>query len=116
MAMLEWAVPDDWDGIHLQPVKAANPASWITVEALQEQREAVADIAFRRYHCNQWLAGEHHWLAPGACAGGADPTARIHPHEKVFVGVDVGGERSASAVVWSTEDLRIDGSVFTGDA
>jgi phage terminase large subunit-like protein len=108
-------VSDDWDGEDLQPVLDANPASWITREGLAEQREAVADIAFRRYHANQWLASGQHWLPIGAWQACADPTAKIHDQERVYVGVDVGGERSASAVVWVTEDLRVDGAVFTGN-
>jgi phage terminase large subunit-like protein len=115
LAMLEWSVPDDWAGQDLAPVLAANPASWITREGLAEQREAVADIAFRRYHCNQWVAGGQHWLPIGAWQACADPTATIHPQERVYVGVDVGGERSASAVVAVTEDLRVACSVFTGN-
>ena len=45
------------------------------------------------------------------CAG----DATIGPGERVWVGVDVGGERSASAVVWVTQDLRVGCQVFTGD-
>ena len=30
---------------------------------LVEQREAVHDIAFRRYHCNQWVAAEAPWIS-----------------------------------------------------
>jgi phage terminase large subunit-like protein len=115
MAMLEWAVADDWDGKDLGTVKDANPASWITLDGLAEQREAVADIAFRRFHCNQWAASGQHWLPIGAWAKCADPTAKILPGERIFVGVDVGGERSASAVCWVTEDLRVDCKVFHGD-
>jgi phage terminase large subunit-like protein len=115
LGMLAWEVAESWDGVDLEPVKAANPASWITIEGLAEQRDAVADIAFRRYHCNQWAASGQHWLPIGAWAACADPTAKIMPAERIFVGVDVGGERSASAVVWCTEDLRVDCQVYTGN-
>jgi phage terminase large subunit-like protein len=115
LGMLEWSVADDWDGDDLEPVLGANPASWITLQGLREQREAVADIAFRRYHCNQWVASGQHWLPIGAWAKCADPTAKILAGERIFVGVDVGGERSASAVVWVTEGLRVDCEVYTGN-
>jgi phage terminase large subunit-like protein len=115
LGMLAWEVGDDWDGEDLEPVKDANPASWITLDGLAEQRDAVADVAFRRYHCNQWAASGQHWLPIGAWQKCADPTAKINPGERIFVGVDVGGERSASAVVWVTEDLRVDCRVFHGD-
>jgi phage terminase large subunit-like protein len=113
--MLEWAVPEGEDIDDPAVVKRANPASWITKEGLREQREAVQDLAFRRYHANQWTLAEEHWLPPGAwqaCAG----MRRIESGERVWVGVDVGGERSASAVVWVTEDLRVGSDVFEGDA
>ena len=63
----------------------------------------------------QWVAGQRYRLPPGAwqrCAG----DARVYPGERVWLGVDVGGERSASAVVWVTQDLRVDCAVFHGDA
>jgi phage terminase large subunit-like protein len=114
LRLLEWAVPDDGNVDDPRQVKAANPASWITVQGLAEQREAVQDRAFRRYHCGQWTETDRHWLPPGAwqrCAG----DALIEPGEPVWVGVDVGGERSASAVVVVTADLRVNAFIYTGD-
>src|SRR3954470_9535422 len=35
LAMLEWSA-EDWDGVDLEPVAAANPASWITAQALED--------------------------------------------------------------------------------
>lgn len=112
--MLEWAVADDADLDDMAVVKAANPASWITEEGLREQREAVHPLAFARYHANQWTAVEHHWLPPGtwsSCA--ADYT--IEPGEAVWMGVDIGGSRAASALVWLTEDLRVGSAIYQGD-
>jgi len=51
-------------------------------------------------------AKEGQWLPRGAwqaCAGAAE----IAPGEPVWIGVDVGGSRAASAVVIVTEDLRV---------
>ena len=59
--------------------------------------------------------GGQHWLPIGAWPACADPTAKILPGQRIFVGVDVGGERSASAVVWCTEDLRVDCAIYTGN-
>jgi phage terminase large subunit-like protein len=115
LAMLEWAAPQDWDGEDLQPVIDANPCSWIGREALEEQREAVQDSAFRRFHSNIWTSGENFWLPYGSWERCADPTLKILAGERVFVGIDVGGERSASAVVWVTEDLRVGCQVYTGN-
>ncbi len=114
LAMLEWSVADDEDADDMRVVKPANPAGWITPEGLAEQRAALPDGAFRRYHCNTWTVGEQHWLPPGAWQACADDYT-IEPGERVWVGVDVGGERSASAVVWVTEDLRVGCQVFHGN-
>jgi hypothetical protein len=70
--MFEWSVSDDADVDDPKIVKEANPASWVTEAGLAEQRHAVPDLAYRRYHCNQWTAREGHWLPPGAwqqCVG-----------------------------------------------
>lgn len=59
-------------------------------------------------------SGEGAWLPPGAwsaCAG----NATIAPGERIWVGLDAGGERSATAIVWVTEDLRIGCQFFHGD-
>jgi len=83
----------------MDAVKAVNPASWITLEALREQHEAVPEMAFRRFHSNQCPEREAHWLPPGAwqkCVG--EPT--FTDGEPIWMGVDVGGDKSASAVVW----------------
>src|SRR5215213_2422768 len=45
LAMLEWSAPEG-DGGDLAPVVDANPASWITADALEQQRQAVPDLAF----------------------------------------------------------------------
>ncbi len=115
IAMLEWAVPFDEDVDSARVVKRANPASWLTAAGLKEQREAVPDGAFRRLHANQWVALEGHWLPAGAwqaCAG----EATIEPGERVWIGLDAGGERSATAVVWLTDDLRVGCRIMHGDA
>jgi phage terminase large subunit-like protein len=95
-------------------VKRANPASWITVDQLAEQRKRLPDLAYRRFIANQWTARAGHWLPPGAwqaCVG----TPKIDAHEEIFVGVDVGGQRSATAVAWATEDLRAGVWIGHGD-
>ena len=63
---------------------------------------------------NQWTEREGHWLPPGAwqaCVG--EPT--FEPGERIWIGVDVGGERSASAVVWINETLNVGCAVFYGE-
>jgi len=112
--MLEWSVPEDDDIADARTVKKANPASWITLAALREQLEAVAEIAYRRYHCNQWMAKVGAWLPGGAwqaCAG----ETHFEEDERIWLGVDVGGERSDSAVVRINENLHVGVHTWTGD-
>jgi phage terminase large subunit-like protein len=114
LRMFEWSVPEDDDITKAVKVKKANPASWITTKGLREQHEAVAEVAYRRYHCNQWTAQVGAWLPAGAwqaCAGEVEFTAG----ERIWVGVDVGGERSASAVVYVNENLHVGVETWTGD-
>ncbi len=114
LRMLEWAVPEDADVDDARVVKKANPASWITVEALREQRAAIPGLGFERYHCNRWTAREGHWLPPGAWqAITGEP--EFEPGERIWIGVDVGGERSASAVVWINERLHVGCAIYHGD-
>jgi phage terminase large subunit-like protein len=114
LRMLEWAVPD---GVEATPAKAkrANPASWITLDALTDQRAAVSDHAWLRFHCNRIAGRERAWLPGGAwqaCAG----DVRFEPGERITVGCDLGGgERSTSAVVWLSEP-RDDGRRHLGCA
>lgn len=105
LRMLEWAVPDDVEPTAAN-AKKANPASWITTEALAEQRQAVPEGAWRRYHANQWTAGEGHWLPPGAWQACVGQPVFID-HEPLWVGVDLGGEISSTAVVWINETKHV---------
>jgi phage terminase large subunit-like protein len=68
MAMLAWELPEGATTDELEAVKAANPASWVTVEGLAEQREAVHELGFARYHANVWTGGEGP-LDPGRHVG-----------------------------------------------
>lgn len=115
LAMLEWAVPEGANADDPRAVKRANPASWITVDALRSQRESVPDLAFRQLHANQWVARAGHWLPAGAWQCCVDPDLTIEPGERIWVGVDAGGARAATAVVWATEDLRVGAWIGHGD-
>jgi len=112
---LEWSVPDEDDLDDMKAVKAANPAPWITVKDLRRQRAAVPDAAFAQFHACRWGIGEGSWLPAGAwtaCVG----TPTFTDGEDVWVGVDVGGERSASAVVWVNAGLHVGCGIYHGDS
>jgi phage terminase large subunit-like protein len=107
-------VPDDAELDDLQAVKRANPAPWITVADLRRQRAAIPQTAFAQFHACRWGIGEGSWLPPGAwqvCVG----TPELVDGEDVWIGVDVGGERSATAVVWINERLHVRAAIYHGD-
>jgi phage terminase large subunit-like protein len=114
LAWIEWSVPEEADLDDMRAVKRANPAPWIAKADLRRQRSAVAELAFAQYHAGRWGAREGAWLPAGAwqaCAG----EAAIEDGEHVWVGVDVGGSRAASAVVMVTADLRVRAQTWQGD-
>ncbi len=115
LRMLEWSVPED---VPLTPraVKKANPASWITVQGLAAQREAVPDLPFRRYHAGQWTQVEGAWLPAGAwqaCTGEPEFT----PGESIWIGVDIGGggTEGDTAVCWLNAAGNVGAAVLSGE-
>jgi len=114
LRMLEWSVPAERDVDDDRATKQANPASWITAEGLREQRAAVPELAYRRFHRNEWVGRIGSWLPAGAwqdCAGKPEFT----DGERIWIGVDVGGTRADSAVVWVNERLQVGVRIFTGE-
>jgi phage terminase large subunit-like protein len=112
---LEWSLADDIDLDDLRAVKRCNPVSWITVADLRRQRAAVPETAFAQFHCCRWGIGEGSWLPAGAwqaCVGEPAFTGG----EDIWVGVDIGGERSATAVVWTNAALQVGCAIYHGDA
>lgn len=110
---LEWSLPDDASLDDMRAVKACNPAPYITETELRRQRAAVPEVTFAQFHACRWGVGEGSWLPPGAwneCVG----TPAFIPGEPVWVGVDVGGERSASAVAWVNAKLQADVAIYHG--
>jgi phage terminase large subunit-like protein len=113
---LEWGVPDDRSIDDLRAVKSANPAAWITRAALREQRERVTPAAWATFHAGRWGVGEAAWLPPGAWTACQDDHLDAQDGEQIWLGVDIGGSRAASALIGVTADLRVvHVQVFTGD-
>jgi phage terminase large subunit-like protein len=132
LRMLEWALADDADPDDARAVKRANPASWITLDGIREQREALPDLAFQRFVANRWTERAGYWLPPGAwqaCAADlvlehdelelahAVLEYRFEPGERIWVGVDLsgGGGRSDTAVVWVNERLWVGLEIWSGE-
>jgi phage terminase large subunit-like protein len=115
IAWLEWSIPDDAELDDFRAVAAANPAPWITADDLREQYARVPPSAFAQFHAGRWGVGEGSWIPPGAwqaCIG----TPTFTDGEDVWIGVDVGGERSASAVVWVSPTLHVGCAIYHGDS
>ncbi len=114
LSMLEWSLTEDDDYTDAKAAKTVNPASWISTGDLAEQFEAVPLIAYQRYHLNMWVESPDAWLPAGAwnqCVGEPEFT----PGEEVFVGVDVGGADSATAVCWINQEHHVGVWIGHGD-
>jgi phage terminase large subunit-like protein len=112
---LEWSVREGADLDDVREVKKANPAPWITLEALREQHARVTPQAWAQFHACRWGVGEGAWLPPGAWSA-CRSAYEVEEGETVTLGVDVGGSRAASAVVAVTDDLRVAAvEVFEGN-
>ena len=101
IALIEYSLPADWP---LERAVEANPASWITAEGLEEQRQAVPETAFRRFHCNQWVKAEvEPWLPDGAWAGCA-ADRRLVDGEQVVLAFDGSYSGDSTVLVACTLD------------
>ena len=79
----------------------SNPASWVTREVLQKQRDkpSLRLSEFQRFAVNAWSEAEDFWIPQGswdACRDGFQP---IEDGARVTLGVDLGLKRDRSSVV-----------------
>lgn len=112
LRMLEWTLDADADIDDPKVVKRCNPASWITTALLAEQRERLPDLAYRRFIANQWTERAGHFLPPGAWQAITGEPEFEHA-QAVYVGVDVGGQATTTAVAWVNADLNV--GVWAGE-
>lgn len=103
---LEWSLPEDADPDDLRAVTAANPLR--SLAEMREQRKRVTEVEWLQFHCCRWGVGSARWLPPGAWA--ACRAVYDIADEPLILGVDVGGSRSATAVVGciARDDGRVD--------
>jgi hypothetical protein len=93
---LEWSVAEDADTEDLRTVAAGNPLR--TVAELREHRWRCSEIEWLQFVCCRWGVGSVRWLAHGAWQE-CRAVYEIDPAAPLVLGVDVGGSRSATAVV-----------------
>ena len=103
LAWLEWSVPDEADAEDLRLAAAANPLR--TVAELREQRPRVSELEWLQFHLCRWGVTSARWLPPGAWQA-CRAVYEVAPDEPLTLGVDVGGSRSATAVVGVVADER----------
>jgi phage terminase large subunit-like protein len=117
--MLEWMVPEDVDLDDYARAKKANPLSLITPKWLREQREALHEIDYQRFHLNRWVGRIGSWLPAGAWQKCTNGRGRPVPGEPVWVGVDLGGAHADSAAVWvsklADDHYAIDAAIYSGE-
>jgi phage terminase large subunit-like protein len=113
LRFLEWSCSEDDDVNDPKVVKKCNPASWVSLGQLKAQRERLQDLSHRRFIANQWTERAGHWLPPGGwqkCVG----NPKFVVGEKLWLGVDIGGERSASALAWVNSNLHVGVGIYEG--
>ncbi len=93
---MEWSVAETSDPEDLRAVTAANPLR--SLAELREQRPRVSEIEWLQFHAGMWGRGSARWLPAGAWSA-REAVYDIDPAEPLILGVDVGGSRSATAVV-----------------
>ena len=102
---LEWSAPDDADLDDYELAARVNPAPRFTPTVLaRSTRSGYRNSPTQQFHLNMAGITEAAWLPVGswqACRGPVDLTPR-----ELFVGIDIGGTRSASALVGVTDDAR----------
>ncbi len=98
---LEWSVSEDADAEDMRLVAAANPLR--TIAEMREQRPRVTEVEWLQFMCCRWGVSSARWLPPGAWAA-CRAVYEVEPSEPLVLGVDVGGSRSATAVVGCVAD------------
>ena len=113
--MLEWSVDPEVPLSDTKRAKAANPLSLITQKWLREQREALHELDYQRFHLNRWVSRIGSWLPAGAWQGCANGAVPIEEGSRIWVGVDLGGARADTAIVWLDENFKVGCRIWSGD-
>ncbi len=99
--------------------RKANPASWVSLEYLRQQRARLPENVFRRLHLNQWVRQEERWL-PMEFWDAGDAPPEIPNGADVVIAVDAAPKRDTTAVVIAHRDtdgdVHLIAEIFTADA
>lgn len=111
---LEWSLGEQHELDNLRAIARCNPAPWIGIGDLRRQKESVSEAAFAQFHCCRWGIKESQWLPPGAWAA-CQGEVKFTDGERIHIGVDVGGSRSATGVCWLNSTLHVGVAIFEGE-
>lgn len=112
--LLEWSAGPDDDVDDPAIVRACNPAAWLDLDDLMQQRHRLTDAEFRQFVCSQFGVGAGSWLPANAWT---DCRGEVHFErgERIWVGLDMGGNRSDSALVWINAAGHVGSVIASGE-
>jgi phage terminase large subunit-like protein len=93
---IEHSVPDDADPEDMEVVAQSNPLR--TVDELRQARKRVTELEWLQFVCCRWGVRSARWLPPGRWQQ-CSAIYTVELDEPLTLGVDIGGSRSATAVV-----------------
>lgn len=93
-------VPDGKDPFDDANLRAANPASWVSLEFLQDQRRSLPPAVFARLHANQWWRGATEaWLTRTQVTALQAKESPLEAGAPTVVAVDAASKRDTTAVM-----------------
>lgn len=100
-ALHEWALKRKDPRNDMACVKLANPASWQTIEQLQQRHDSPSMRAWQwaRFACGIWEKGEETKIAPEEWDALRQDGVTIPPGSPIYVGMDLGWKWDCSAIV-----------------
>jgi hypothetical protein len=93
----------------LEGEEAANPASWVTREYLDQQRRRLPPQVFKRLHCNQWSTPDEPFVAAWQierCTTGVRNAEGARPEFVYALACDLGLTKDRAAVAVLHRDYR----------
>ena len=115
LRFLEWSLRRRRRADAAHRSSAPTRRRWITPSRSRTRAAGLPELAFRRFVANMWTARAQPLAAAGRVAAVRQRRRRSRTASRSCVGVDVGGERSATAVAWVTDDLRVGVWIGHGD-
>lgn len=93
-------VPDGKDPFDDANLRAANPASWVSLEFLQDQRRSLPPAVFARLHANTWWRGATEaWLTRDQVSAIQRKESALDLSLPTVVAVDAASKRDTTAVM-----------------